>query len=492
MKKIQFKCTLLSDVVLSAKAASEGNQSTLDFIPGNSFLGIVASQLYKKETYQESFDIFHSGKVKFGDAHCAKNGIRSVKIPLAFYYPKLKKMEDECYVAHKVKNLSSDEMIHKQLKQCRFGFYCFSYEKILKTSLPKTFAIKSAYDKHYRRSYDEKMYGYESLNQGAEFYFDVTFDDVITDTVQSNVKKALEGVHRIGRSKTAQYGLVKIETCTFDCYSSNLPKFVKPGELIEVYADGRLIFMDQYGVLTFQPSAEDLGIPGGEIRWDLSQVRTFQYSPWNFKRQAYDADRCGIEKGSVFIVEATKETPLGHSDFVGFYQNEGFGKIIYNPDFLKANSDGTIMYKFPDKDNPIPFYEEKTVLISQENNDSIPPEGSPNIIVYLHKRKKQEQQKYKIYKAVNLFVDENKGCFKGTSFASQWGEIRSIALRSINDDEVIDNIRIYISHGIKEKDWNVKKRKELLLDFLETHSGGGMNMKELVINLASEMAKTCK
>lgn len=488
MKKIQFKCTLLSDVVLSAKAASEGNQSTLDFIPGNSFLGIAASMLYKKETYRESFEIFHSGKVKFWDAHCAKNGIRSVKIPLVFYYPKLKKMEEECYVVHKVKNLSSDEMIGKQLKQCRSGFYCFSNEKIQKTSLPKAFAIKSAYDKNYRRSYDEKMYGYESLSQGAVFYFEVTFDDVITDTVQSNVKKALEGVHRIGRSKTAQYGLVKIETCTFDSYNSNLPRSVKPGELIEVYADGRLIFMDQYGVPTFQPSAKDLGIPEGIIRWDLSQVRTFQYSPWNFKRQAYDADRCGIEKGSVFIVEVTKETLLEYSNFVGFYQNEGFGKVIYNPDFLGADSNGRILYQFPkENDTEAICKKEKTSTLQEKY---ILAEDNP-LLVYLQKRKEQEQQKYKIYGAVNRFVNGNKGYFKGTTFASQWGEIRSIALRSINDDEVIDNIRTYIGHGIKEKDWNVKKRKELLLDFLETHSNG-MNMKELVINLASEMAKTCK
>ena len=482
MKKIQFKCTLLSDVILSVKAASEGNQSTLDFIPGNSFLGIVASQLYKRETYRESFEIFHSGKIKFGDAHCAKKGMRSVKMPLAFYYPKLKKMEDECYVVHRVKNLSSDEMIGKQLKQCRSGFYCFSNEKILKTSLPKTFAIKSAYDKDNRRSYDEKMYGYESLNQGAEFYFEVTFDDAITDTVQSNVKKALAGVHRIGRSKTAQYGLVKIETCTFDSYNSNLPKFVKTGELIEVYADGRLIFVDQYGVPTFQPSAEDLGIPEGKIRWDLSQVRTFQYSPWNFKRQAYDADRCGIEKGSVFIVEVKKEISLEHSDFVGLYQNEGFGKVIYNPDFLGADSNGRILYQFSKENDTEKKKKKKKASTLQENS----------LLVYLKKRKEQEQQKYKIYGAVNQFVNGNKGYFKEKTFASQWGEIRSIALRSINDDEVIDNIRTYIGHGIKEKDWNVKKRKEQLLDFLETHSGNGMNMKELVINLASEMAKTCK
>ena len=43
MIRIKFECKLLSDVILNQSAATDGNNSTLDFIPGNSFLGIVAS-----------------------------------------------------------------------------------------------------------------------------------------------------------------------------------------------------------------------------------------------------------------------------------------------------------------------------------------------------------------------------------------------------------------------------------------------------------------
>lgn len=49
MTTLQFKCTLLSDVILNQKAATEGPNQTLDFIPGSNFLGIVASKLYPKK-----------------------------------------------------------------------------------------------------------------------------------------------------------------------------------------------------------------------------------------------------------------------------------------------------------------------------------------------------------------------------------------------------------------------------------------------------------
>ena len=62
MKTLQFRITLLSDVILNQKSATEGSNSTLDFIPGNCFLGIVASRLYTKVTPEEALDLFHNGK----------------------------------------------------------------------------------------------------------------------------------------------------------------------------------------------------------------------------------------------------------------------------------------------------------------------------------------------------------------------------------------------------------------------------------------------
>ena len=41
MHNKQFICTLLSDVILSMHSSATGIKETLDFIPGNNFLGIV-------------------------------------------------------------------------------------------------------------------------------------------------------------------------------------------------------------------------------------------------------------------------------------------------------------------------------------------------------------------------------------------------------------------------------------------------------------------
>ena len=71
MKILQFKCHLHSDVIINQKAATVGNQSSLDFIPGSNFLGISASELYNKYSSDPytTWLLFHSGKVRFGDAH---------------------------------------------------------------------------------------------------------------------------------------------------------------------------------------------------------------------------------------------------------------------------------------------------------------------------------------------------------------------------------------------------------------------------------------
>lgn len=37
MKTLTYQCTLLTDIVLNAKSATEGANQTLDFIPGNNF-----------------------------------------------------------------------------------------------------------------------------------------------------------------------------------------------------------------------------------------------------------------------------------------------------------------------------------------------------------------------------------------------------------------------------------------------------------------------
>ena len=509
MKRLKFKCTLLSDIIINQKAATEGNNQTLDFIPGNTFLGIVAA--HYMEFGDKAHEVFHSGRVRFGDAHPVSLGddeVRTLHVPASMYYPKLKSAETGCYIHHFYDRGADHENAGRpqQLKQCRQGFYAFSGDNAYPAVLEKSFAIKSAYDRERRRALDSQMFGYESLDAGACFYFDVEFDD---DSLADNIQRCLTGVRRVGRSRSAQYGLVEIQCADYQETASTQGTFrlADGGEYATVYADGRLIFLDENDEPTFQPTAADLGLPGGQIVWKYSQVRTFGYAPWNNKRSARDTERCGIEKGSVFVVRLGDDAPAFASKYVGEYRNEGFGKVVYNPPFLgTAGDNGKARCRLCGvADNG-----------AEQGADIKPLKGTP-LLGYIAKRRTEDEAERYIFEKVNRFVSDNKPRFAGGISASQWGAIRSIAMQYTTNAaivyELFDKTKIvtrtkdnhkeskpdaYLTHGVAETVWKKKRRKDTLRQFVdEVHSSEnvakyGDITAQALVNLASEMAKHSK
>lgn len=474
MKSLKFKVTLRSDIIINQKAASEGPNKTLDFIPGSNFMGIAAAELYKEAT-PETLYIFHSGHVRFGDAHLAEDGMRSHKVPAAMFYPKLQKPSEELYISFKTDD-RNDTIRTKQLKQCREGFYLFSGEKAKPVAIGKSFAIKSAHDTKTRTSLDKQMFGYESLAEGSTMYFEVEVDD---EKYAETIANALTGEKRVGRSRTAQYGLVKIETV--DGYKE-VCSHSKTGDIV-IYADSRLVFLDENGCCTCQPNPRDLGLTSGLIDWSKSQIRTFQYAPWNFKRQCFDADRYGIEKGSVIVIKNVEECPDKNA-YVGYYKVEGFGRILYNPAFLEAKENGEAVYKIQEKATK-GADSEKTPSTNVTPCDTDHP-----LLYYVKQRYQAERIKDRIYEEVNKWREDYGSRFKGKAFASQWGTIRSIATRGGDVKTAIDH---YLSHGVAEQKWNERGRKKALDEFINIKDFANNEACRLaVINLSAEMAKHCR
>lgn len=478
MKRIKFRCTLLTDVILNVKSQTEGSNKTLGFIPGNNFLGMVAGKLYtEKLSPEKALDLFHNGTVRYGDAHVGVCRRRTLKVPAVLYYPKMEKPQDRTFVYYKYDYDKDTEKL--QLKQCRDDFYAFDDDKHegIKANIGKTFAIKSAYDRDKRRSKDEQMYGYESLKAGLKFFFAVETDK---EEYADEIKDALVGERHLGRSRTAQYGLVKIETCDYEEETST----DAANGVTTVYADGRLIFLDDSGEPTFRPTAGDLGLEGGEIDWERSQIRTFQYAPWNGKRQAYDTDRCGIEKGSVFVIKGTAKLIPLQRDTVGCYRNEGFGKVIYNPRFLATQEvqNGLALYKLTEE---------------KEHDFNIKTDGEIDtpLINFLKSKAQDENTTRKIYKEVNGFVLENKGRFGEESFASQWGTIRSLAMSLMTTQKLEEALftkeDAYLTHGVAKEKWEKNRRKSTFYDFFKklAQEYDDYHVRQALINLAAQMAK---
>lgn len=475
MNKLKFVCTFLSDVILNQKAGSKEQQSTLDFIPGNVFLGIVASRLYSSLSAEEAMRLFHSGEVRFGDAHPLCEGNRSLRIPAVLYYRKGDKLTDDgAYVMYKWNPGDS------QPKQCRNGFYAFLKDnRCVEAETDKSVAIKSAYDSEMRCSQDEQMYAYESLNKGMRFAFEIEVDDTVDRGLVEKMTAALVGKRHVGHSKTSQYGLVSIALENFDGVES---RRVHEEDVAVVYADGRLIFIDESGMPTFRPTAQLLGFgKGAEIDWKKSQLRTFQYAPWNAKRHNPDTDRCGLEKGSVFVVNLKGTDSPTESQYVGCYNNEGFGKVIYNPEFLKYEADGKSVLKF------ISGKSERNSTAGSSND------GSGLNCVLVKRTLVAAKGKSDIYAVVNSFVEKNKNEFRKEDerFASQWGYIRSLAETMTDLSAFKDALDYYLSHGVAAEKWKFKfDFKKNLNELLS--SLGEKNWREIMINLAAEMAKQCK
>ena len=483
----QYKCTLVTDVIISESARTEGHQQTLDYIPGSCFLGIVAK--HYKEFAGKKIDIFHSGKVKFSDAHRIICSSISAKIPAAMCYPKGKKPHEECFISYLITNDDEKNALKNiQLKQCREGFYAMSDGKFVTSDLEKTFAIKSAYDNNHRRSEDKKMYGYQSLDSGTEFIFEIDYSDLDQETIQK-IDECLIGNQHIGRSKTAQYGCVKIDELTGKDKYAPIETFkntitIADREYIALYAFSRLIFVDnETGMSKYQPDEQDdLHLSSeAKIDWTKSQIRTFQYAPWNYTRQTRESERTGIEKGSVIVVDVTncKNKIPFETSFVGSYLAEGFGKIICNPIFLQSKDKFNAEYK-PSKD-----------IIVKRLNNTVPVVKDTALFEYLEEKSSLKSDIDIVYLRVEEFKSKFGSKFK-EKFASQWGAIRGIAFATKEEENISSNILTFIGHGLKSEDWTSgakPNRYDVLENFMIDSQS---NIRQAVIHLASEMAKLCK
>lgn len=495
MNRIQFRCRLLSNVILQSQSTDGQLQRNISFIPGNTFLGIMARK-YKSYSAAEQLALFHDGSVRYGDAHPVGRGgkVRSLKIPASLYYPKLKGMEGGLYVHHIYnRGVDTDDGGRpQQLKQCRNGFYVFDTAKneMSLVELDKTLSLKSAYDRERRASQDQQMYIYESLKAGAEFLFEVAFDD---EALRNTIINGLKGSHFVGRSRTAQFGHVEITVCEYqEVPSCNQ---AEGDGYVTVYADGRLIFLNEQQTTTFCPTAKQLGVDGGEIDWSKSQIRTFQYAPWNGKRQAYDTDRCGIEKGSVFVikVQSWQKNPET-SDYIGSYQNEGFGKVIYNPCFLQSAEATNGKSRF----TITPLEEQEEPATSQATETSL-------LVQHLIRAKDEDKVLSFIYKEVNTFIVsyseyyyDDPNTRERESFASQWGQIREMAKKDNGDSDLKAVINDFLN---KTKDRKAKWNENLRLirlnrfiDKIRAYRGNavttvGEMVRTALLNLSIEMAK---
>ena len=489
-----YKCSFLSDIVLNADTATEGNQQTLDYIPGSCFLGIAATQYNK---VSDAYKIFHSGDVSFGDAHIALGNKRSLKQPAAWFYEKNDTEHSKIYLYHyladvieRVKNdftVNAPGGAQFQPKQIRSGYFIEKKKVNAKT----VFSIKSAYNSEEMRSADGQLYGYEALRRGTTWIFSIRAKD---EELLKEVEGLILGEHSIGRSKTAQFGRVLIEPVSPEEWVKSI---ATEGSENIVYFESNASFITDEGIPTLNPTVEMLGFSGGKILWEKSQILTRKFAPWNSKRKTRDADRMIISKGSVIVVKGGDFNQSVLNEGVGIYRNEGFGRILLNPHFLVGDKESACMESPPSEETEIEL--KLTSVKDASDKDKV-------LLNWLNKQEKDSTAITRIIEKTNTFIDRNGRRFKSIS-PSQWGSIRERATRKSNYADMMNELfrantyrgegmdrRMietggYLMHGKMEKNW--KKLTPLLKGEIEDIKNelGEANARKFLINLCSEMAK---
>lgn len=508
MIRLNFKCTLLTDVVISAQTATEGAQQSLNFIPGSNFLGILASLIYNDDV-EKSYTLFHSGKVRFGDAHivCLKH--RSLQIPFSWYYPKGgKQTTGENYMLNFMSKENFNDLVTNgiQLKQARDGFFT---EEGKYLSFEKIFSQKTAYDQEKRRSAESEMFGYEALAGGSQWQFCVDLDDDVLKEDPNVIEKIkiLSGKRSLGRSKTAEYGgRATIEFIDDESVKNEkiVPKEIelenrkvqngqvsyenKKQKIVFLYAESRLAFRDAYGQPTFMPTADQLGMPAtANILWDRSQIRTGSFAPWNGKRGSRDEDRVFIEKGSVFVVgmegiETFSSETINQG--VGLYKAEGFGKLLINPGFLNFDPKSGKLNLQLEKGEP-------DKVVQQTATEKIEQDKA------LKEWLMQQNNLREVLELVEDFIQGHGSRFNKVT-SSQWGEVRSYARSAKNKNNLLhdlfeapdknnDILGGYLMHGVALEQW--KNGRGILKETLEKEKKPDKVVLQFVEELASVMAK---
>lgn len=430
MRELIFQVEFLSDIVLQASSNTEGKVEQLDFIPGSNFLGMVAAMNYKK--FEHSFKVFHSGAVRFGDATPLFNNAPTFKMPLSFFHEKL---DDKIILNH---HRIEDFTKFKQLKQKRSG-YITSDLKVF--NLDYSYAQKSAYDKTNRRSKDSSMYGYSAIKSGVLWQFSVQIDKSISQEEVALLKSTLEGKQRLGKSKSAQYGLVNI---SFIKEQISSQEEVKELNEVVLYSNSRLALVDVEGNATYDLKYLCEGLEERNIAYEKTQLRTSTFTPYNRARQTKDYERVCINKGSVIVLNnITKEQLKALQNGVGAYLSEGFGELLVNPSFLNINE-----FSFKAKGE------------KKKDENLLTP--TSNLAKFLQQREKEKQEKLTLAKSVSEFVVKHKNLYP-QNMNSQWGSIRSFCSNNTNES-IKDAVEKYISHGVAESKWKEGGKKETLLD----------------------------
>lgn len=338
-RRLDLTLTLVDDVVISQRPATEGGHESLDFIPGAAVLGAVAARLYRQCSRDDAYLIFHSGEVRFGDGVPLADGHPCWPMPLCWHHAKGQEARggDERLLEERIadpKTLQKeDETV--QPKQLREGFVRADG---LVVRPARSLRMKTAIDPNSGRIAKSQLFGYESIAASHRFATCIEADGELPEAVWRKIEAVFEKPAELllGRSRSAEYGRVRAERSEAPVA---LPATGAATDRLTLWCLTDLALLDEWGQPTLDPAPVRFGLGRGTLDPDATFLRFRRFAPWNAHRQAYDLQRQVIRRGSV-IAFTDIDPPLADAERrrieagVGLYREQGLGRVCVDPKLL--------------------------------------------------------------------------------------------------------------------------------------------------------------
>jgi CRISPR-associated protein Csx10 len=436
-----FKITLLEEVVISERAANEGGHSSLDYLQGATFLGAIANRLYDQLSEQEAYEVFHSGKVRFGNAlPLSEEEQLSYPMPLCWYKIKRDKYEGKMTLRNYQHDEFNKRFQPEQLRGNYISLGAIKPEHRITEILPR-FRMKTAIDPEVGTARDSQLFGYSSLPPALEFFSRLEADDDIAPELFKRIVGLLRGELKLklGRSRSAEYGAVEIKLSKQSEHPDEreLPKATSQITLW-LLADAAL--QDENGQPLLHPTAQSVGLPA-HFQLDMGKtfVRSRRYAPFNAFRRRRELERVVLSMGSVlhFTSQENKDVDAAtlqtiQERGIGLHRQAGLGRVWINPKILAAKTPH--FDKLPRKRTETDTEQEET---DKEDKDQAP--DNP-VFRYLDKHSAHLSDISEVEKCAKAWIEQLETLYdsaKKLSYvppgvcpgptATQWGRVMEMA-----------------------------------------------------------------
>ncbi|QSZ28048.1 hypothetical protein ACETAC_04105 [Aceticella autotrophica] len=424
VKKLSYKITTLSPIVLAKEIGEQNTINTEKDIPSTTVRGLFANKFIKEFNLSNAahkddnfYNLFLKNEILFTSAYPFKKD--------KTYYPALYLHKEKGEDNGKIYNILEKIPDNKKTKSLKKMVNYTNAKEIYTYSVSTTFYFHNSRDREKGHSIGEEIFYYEAINEGEEFKGFIIGNEGYLEEIKRIFGDKFNSF--IGRSKSAQYGLANIEFGDLE----DVDKLDDEDKEFIIVAISPIILYNEWGFSDISVKALenylkkhfDCDIAVEKIISKTEYVENF-IGVWRMK----NTRELAYSPGSAFKIKINGcndlKEKLNHLSIYGFGEKTelGFGRVnVYS--YLEE--------KYKEKDD------------KEDSDKGIILKYSKSILKNIVKQKAEEIVKSKAFEKAKDFHEKHK-----------------------NKKETISNNLIGRLEGMlfetkKYDDWKTKKLKEL-------------------------------